>query len=78
MLATALLLYLEGSLFAEIAKWVVMGIVLLGVLYGTFYALIGVTAARFSEFKKRHEGEKHLFWKYIKREYFSKKTIWED
>ncbi len=73
-----ILLYLEGSLFAEVMKWIVMGIALLGVLFGTFYAWIATTSARFREFKKKHEGEKWLFLKYIGREYFSKKTIWED
>ena len=28
-----ILLYLEGSLFAEVMKWIVMGIALLGVLF---------------------------------------------
>lgn len=73
-----ILLYLEGSLFAEVMKWIVMGLALLVILFGTFYALIGATSARFREFKKKHEGEKWLFLKYIGREFFSKKTIWED
>ena len=78
-LLTTMLLYLEGSLFAEIAKWVVMILALLVVLYGVFYALIGVVGARYHAFKQKHPDIKHPFLAYLKREFFTKgKTIWDD
>lgn len=32
---------IEGSLFAEIAKWIVMGLVVIGILEGFIYSSLG-------------------------------------
>lgn len=32
---------IEGSLFAEVAKWVVMGLVVIGILEGFIYSSLG-------------------------------------
>lgn len=40
---------IEGSLFAEIAKWVVMGIGLSALVCGVFYALVATIASRKGE-----------------------------
>lgn len=37
---------IEGSLFAEVAKWLVMGVVLAGLVCGIFYALVATIVSR--------------------------------
>lgn len=37
---------IEGNLFAEIAKWVVMGIVVAGIVAGLSYSLVGIYVSR--------------------------------
>ena len=37
---------IEGNLFGEIAKWVVMGILLAGLMAGLSYTLVGILVSR--------------------------------
>lgn len=39
VIAAAIIAVIEGSLFAEVAKWVVMGLVIIGILEGFVYFL---------------------------------------
>ena len=44
---------IEGSLFAEIAKWVVMGLVLAVLVCGVFYALVATLVSRSEDKDKK-------------------------
>lgn len=48
---------IEGSLFAEIAKWVVMGLVIIGILEGFIYMGVGGILYHFVYEKKRKNNE---------------------
>lgn len=37
---------IEGNLFAEIAKWVIMGILIAGLMAGLSYTLVGILVSR--------------------------------
>ena len=43
---------IEGSLFAEVMKWLVWGVVLAGMVCGIFYALVGTIVSRKKDLEK--------------------------
>lgn len=43
---------IEGSLFAEVMKWLVWGIVLAGVVCGIYYALVATIVSRKKDIEK--------------------------
>lgn len=43
---------IEGSLFKEIAKWLVMGIVVAGIVTGLSYSIVGILLSRKNKLEK--------------------------
>lgn len=43
---------IEGSLFKEITKWLVMGIVVAGIVTGLSYSIVGILLSRKNKLEK--------------------------
>ena len=68
---------IEGSLFAEVAKWAVMDLVIIGILE-VFWYTIGQVAYHWTDGYKEKYG-KGWFWKGLKEDlaYIKEQTTWK-